>query len=454
MAAPLTLKTALRAGNSARLAFVGAGGKTTALFHLAYDYSAGVLVTTSTHFSFHQSRYADQRQIIRSAADLIPLFEEEINGVILLTGELIENNRISGLSPALLDNLKHYADRFKLPLLIEADGSRTFPLKAPADHEPAIPDWVNQVVVVAGMKGIGQPLDGEHVHRPELFAALSELPVGDAVTPEALVKVLVHPDGGLKHIPFGARRSVILNQADSPASQAAAASISPKLLVAYDDVLITALKDPEAPIKAVYTPVAGIILAAGGSSRLGGDSKMLLDWQGELFIHKVARTALEAGLDPVVVVAGAQSDRVVAAVRDLPVAISLNSAWETGQSSSIRRGLEALPAKCGGTLFLLGDQPQVNPTIIRALIEEHCKSLGPIIAPLVEGKRANPVLFDRSTFTDLGSLQGDVGGRALFSKYPVTWLSWNDSLLLMDVDTQEDYQRLLDTYQSMSDYEG
>ncbi len=220
------------------------------------------------------------------------------------------------------------------------------------------------------------------------------------------------------------------------------------------DVLITALKDQETPIKAVYTPVAGIILAAGGSSRLGGGSKMLLDWQGEPFIHKVARTALEAGLDPVVVVSGAQSERVVAAVRDLPVTVALNSAWETGQSSSIRRGVEALPAHCGGAIFLLGDQPQVNPTILRALIEEHCRSLAPITAPLVEGKRANPVLFDRSTFADLGSLQGDMGGRALFSKYPVSWLTWNDSLLLMDVDTQEDYQRLLEAYQSTLFREG
>ncbi len=175
MPAPLTLKTALRAGSAARLAVVGAGGKTTALFRLAYDYGSGVLVTTSTHFSFHQSRYADQRHIIRSAADLIPLFEEEINGVILLTGDITQNDRISGLSPELLDNLKQYADRYQLPLLIEADGSRTFPLKAPAKHEPAIPEWVNQVVVVAGMKGIGQPLDGEHVHRPELFAGIAGL---------------------------------------------------------------------------------------------------------------------------------------------------------------------------------------------------------------------------------------------------------------------------------------
>ena len=452
MAAPLTLKAALRAGIAARIAIVGAGGKTTALFRLANDYGAPVLVTTSTHLSIDQIRFANRRVIIRRAADLIPLFDEEIKGVILLTGDIIENGRISGLSHELLDNLKQYADQFNLPLLIEADGSRTYPLKAPAGHEPAIPGWVNQVAVVAGMMGIGQLLDSEHVHRPELFAACSGLLLGMVVTPESLVSELSHPNGGLKNIPDGVRKSVILNQADDTALQAIAARMAPSLLDTFDEVLITSLNDPETPVKAVYAPVAGIILAAGRSSRLGSGSKMLLDWQGEVFVHKVARTALEAGLDPVVIVVGSESARIVEGVQDLPVTIAVNPDWETGQSSSIRCGVGALSAKCGGSIFLLGDQPQVTPMIIGALMEEHRRSLSPILAPLVEGKRATPVLFDRSTFVDLGQLQGDVGGRALFSKYPVVWLPWNDSLLLLDVDTPEDYQRLLDAYKSMSRY--
>jgi molybdenum cofactor cytidylyltransferase len=72
----------------------------------------------------------------------------------------------------------------------------------------------------------------------------------------------------------------------------------------------------------------------------------------------------------------------------------------------------------------------------------HCGSLAPIIAPLVSGQRSNPVLFDRDTFGDLLALEGDQGGRALFSRYPVQWLPWHDVNLLLDIDTPEDYQRL------------
>jgi molybdenum cofactor cytidylyltransferase len=62
----------------------------------------------------------------------------------------------------------------------------------------------------------------------------------------------------------------------------------------------------------------------------------------------------------------------------------------------------------------------------------------------VDGQRANPTLFDRRTFPGLMALQGDVGGRALFSKYTITWVPWHDPSLLLDVDTPEDYQKLLD----------
>jgi molybdenum cofactor cytidylyltransferase len=84
------------------------------------------------------------------------------------------------------------------------------------------------------------------------------------------------------------------------------------------------------------------------------------------------------------------------------------------------------------------------PTVIQALIEEHARTLAPILAPLVAGQRANPVLFDRMTFPDLMALTGDVGGRAIFGKHRVTYLPWHDEALLLDVDTPQDFARLKD----------
>ena len=97
----------------------------------------------------------------------------------------------------------------------------------------------------------------------------------------------------------------------------------------------------------------------------------------------------------------------------------------------------------GSAIFLLADQPQITASILRALIEKHAAGLYPILAPMVMDRRANPVLFDRSTFQDLLSIQGDVGGRAIFHKHQVEYLPWHDDRLLLDVDTPEMYQRLI-----------
>jgi molybdenum cofactor cytidylyltransferase len=121
-----------------------------------------------------------------------------------------------------------------------------------------------------------------------------------------------------------------------------------------------------------------------------------------------------------------------------------NPDWGEGQSASLRAGLRALNTEAGAAVFLLADQPQVSAGLIAGLIEAHAAGLPPVVAPLVDGQRANPTLFDRRTFPDLMALQGDVGGRALFSKYEITWVPWYDPSLLLDVDTMEDYQKLLE----------
>ena len=141
-------------------------------------------------------------------------------------------------------------------------------------------------------------------------------------------------------------------------------------------------------------------------------------------------------------IAAAKARRHRAVVADLPVTLIYNPDWEAGQSTSMRCGLQALPDTIGSAVFLLADQPQIPVELITALREQHAQTLSSIVAPLIDGRRGNPVLFDRTTFADLVSLTGDVGGRAVFGKYSTTYVPWHDANLLLDVDTLEDYQRL------------
>ena len=462
----MQLDQAFRIADIPRIALVGAGGKTTALFQLARILSNGrassspgspvrpVIVTATTHLHIDQVRLADSHWIVKKPADLAG-FEKNLCGVMLVTGPL-ERDRTTGLHNPNLSMLHTICDTHALPLLIEADGARQHPLKAPALHlspkfgdEPPIPDFVETVVVVAGLAGLGMPLTSKNVHRPDIFASLSGLAHAETITPEALRRVLIHPAGGLKNIPRTAHRFVLLNQADTAELQAQAKSLAESLLGIFNAVIIASLA--QSKVHAVYEPVAGIILAGGESKRFGRP-KQLLDYRGQPFVRTVAQTALASGLSPVVVVSGAHAEEVESAVRDLPITIARNANWQEGQSSSIRTGLNALkPVPLsqwesgrgeGAAIFLLADQPQVTPTFIRALVERHTFDMSPIVAPLVAGQRANPVLFDRNTFPDLLELTGDVGGRAIFPKHPVTFLTWHDERLLLDVDTEKDYQRL------------
>jgi molybdenum cofactor cytidylyltransferase len=435
-------------GGREGVAFVGAGGKTTAMFQLARELPPPVIVSATTHLGVWQIPLAD-RHIIAATPAPLEAIEHGLSGVILVTGE-IKEDRTKPLDDKVISWLREFCGVHSLPLLVEADGSRKKPLKAPGRHEPPIPEFTRIVVVVAGLGALGKPLGEENVHRPEIFARLSGLEPGEMITSVALNRVLTHPEGGLKNIPGNARRVVLLNQADSPELQSQADALAKGLLPTYEAVVIASLKEEQ--IHAVHEPIAGIVLAAGGSIRYG-QSKQLLEWRGEPFVRAVAKTALEAGLSPVIVVTGAHADKVEAAVKGLPVQTVHNQDWQSGQAASIKAGVQTLtpdpsPLKGegnpGGAIFLLADQPQVTPTILHALVEEHASSLAPVIAPMVLDRRANPVLLDRATFPDLMALEGDVGGRGVFSKYRVTFLPWHDEALLLDVDTPEQYQRLKD----------
>jgi molybdenum cofactor cytidylyltransferase len=127
----------------------------------------------------------------------------------------------------------------------------------------------------------------------------------------------------------------------------------------------------------------------------------------------------------------------------MAVDVVYNQEWEKGQSTSVKTGLAALPEGIGAVVFLLVDQPKIPVNLVETLVETHARTMSPIVGPMIGGHRGNPVLFDRITFPDFAEIEGDAGGRQLFSKYEPIWVPWVDDSVDLDVDTLEDYKRLV-----------
>ncbi len=442
------LDRALRLSATSRLALVGAGGKSSVLLKLACS-GMRLIATTTTHLAVEQAATFCQWERVEDGEGVDRW--SWTDGPVLVTGKKMSDGRVGAPGEMVYGHLLRIAKDEGVPIVVEADGAKKRKLKVPALHEPAIPGWVNHVLVVVGAEGVGKPLSDEWVHRPERFSALAGIAMGEEVTWQAVGKVLLNAEGGLKNIPPNARRSVFINQVETEDQKAGAATLARILLASYDSVLIGALlpKRPEvsAGIHAVYERTAGIVLAAGSSTRMGGKAKPLLMWRGLTLVQRAVETALAGGLSPVIVVAGEEVEKIRSVLIDLDdVIVVENLHWVTGQSSSIRCGLTKVPETTGAVIFLLADQPYVSPVLIMQLQELHTQTMASIVAPRVDGRRANPALFDRRTFMDLNALQGDVGGRGIFPRYMQdwVWLDWQDERLLFDVDTLTDYEHLLE----------
>jgi len=186
--------------------------------------------------------------------------------------------------------------------------------------------------------------------------------------------------------------------------------------------------------------VAGLLLAAGRSTRMGGPNKLLAEIGGKPLVRLAAEQLSGSQARPVIVVTGHEHARVEAVLAGLDLQIVHNPHYVGGLSTSLKTGLAAMPQDADGVVVCLGDMPQVTSSLIDRLID----TFDPIrnalvVVPTIAGKRGNPVVWSRRFLPELMGLEGDIGARRLIASYAeaVTEVPIEDEGILVDVDTPE-----------------
>ena len=216
-----TVAKALDLGRGPELvAIVGGGGKSSLMFALGRELPGRVVMTTTTRIFAAQT---SQAAVSCSLDD--EKWEQQLGAFesnLLVIGG-VEGERAVGVPPELPAHMLARPD--VTFVVVEADGSRMLPVKAPAEHEPVIPDETSLLVAVVGVDALAGPIS-EIAHRPERVCAITGRGPDEYLTPETLAVLLTSSEGGLKDVPPAARVAVLINKVESPSQREVARTVA------------------------------------------------------------------------------------------------------------------------------------------------------------------------------------------------------------------------------------
>ena len=196
--------------------------------------------------------------------------------------------------------------------------------------------------------------------------------------------------------------------------------------------------------------IGAIILAAGASERMGTPKPLLL-WKGQSLIENAVAKTREAGIEKIIIVAGAHFDLVAPILSLLKLPYARNEDWQKGMGSSIRSGLQKLlevDAEIEGALIWLCDQPLVSSADLRALIEAFDPLRFPIAASEFSGTLGIPTVFGREFFETLLEMDESTGAKSILTRNLPKVRKVSIPEASTDVDTPEDYQRLVEAHRA------
>ncbi|MEG2337881.1 MAG: selenium cofactor biosynthesis protein YqeC, partial [Clostridium sp.] len=418
--------------NGAMICFVGGGGKTSTMMALAnylVEYGS-VLITTTTKIFMPSSGEVNNIIDLEKGDSIIPF-----SGITLLSGGTNQDNKVIGVDPGLLDKL--YLDKIFKFILIEGDGAKNMAIKAPGEAEPIVPSLTDINIGIVGIEVIGKDLS-KVCFRHELFR--SNILDCTRVDSKAIAALVNNDKGIFKGTPKGCLKYFVLSKCDSKEEKNKAQDILKKIRCEskVNKTFISSIHNKEFIHDGEN--IAAVIMASGFSRRMGRN-KLTMKINGISMIRRVALAATRSNLNKIVLVY--RDDYVLDEIDDLPIALCKNTEAESGQSMSIKLGINSLNNNYRGYMFMVSDQPFLDSNIINAVINNFNAKDDYIALPYYGDKKGNPVIFPSYLREDLLSLSGDNGGKVVIEKCEkINKVFVKDEVKGIDVDTIEEFKLL------------
>ncbi len=438
----LLLTNWLIAGDEKVHYFIGGGGKTSTIRHVAetcLEKGLKVLIATTTKVLI--SEFTDYHTL--QVGDRLTKQDLEALRAIWRAGEIPvlyrstwpEKKKYLGHEPEVLEAIRRQVEEYlheQVILLVEADGARNRPLKAPYPHEPVISEEGN-VVVLIGSEVLGERLDPDMVYGYENILKVLRKDAPFILGAEELANLVVHPEGYMKGVHNKKRLKVIFNKSESQEKRSFALECKRLLEKRGVDCKVISLLAK----KEYEMCLATLVLAAGTSSRMGRDKQTLSC--GEMnFLEKTVSLYQDFG--EVSVVLGHNLDEIMAQSSLPGVQIIENPNYRQGMGSSLVAGVQALQElKLDGIWITFCDMPHLKEETLAKLYQCVLANSNRIVLPSYEGRRGHPAYVPADLFSELLAVQGDVGAREVLKRHEdrITFCPVLDQAVIEDVDQKE-----------------
>ncbi|KMT22080.1 selenium cofactor biosynthesis protein YqeC [Clostridium cylindrosporum] len=423
---------------SCMISFVGGGGKTSHMFTLAKELKnfGRVLVTTTTKIFLPSKDEYDNLIVLDNESNEI--FNESIDGITLLAKEINSENKVVGVDKTILDDI--YIKGLYKFILVEADGAKCKPLKAPKEGEPIIPSKTNINIGIIGFDALDKKVE-DVCFRDDIFTSITGKSGKELVDDDSILSLINNKFGLFKNTPNKCKRFFIVSKCDTNLSENRAIVLLKKVMKTEDVDRVFISSIFEGKFKRICIDVCGIVMASGLSRRMGSN-KLIMKVNDEPMVETVIKEATLSHLKKVIVVYN--KDEVLNIIKNYHVDCIYNPSPETGQSISVKLGLnESDKEDYIGFMFFVSDQPFITSTLINKILSEFVEKVDNIVIPIYNGKNGTPVVFPSYLREEFKSLDGDNGGREIIrNSQKVTKLKIENARLGMDVDTPEVYDSL------------